>query len=107
MVKNISKNQSISKVIAYDIIKKPIVTEKSSLLSENNQIVFEVKLSASKLDIKKAVETLFSVKVKSVNTIRVKGKVKRFRGVIGKRAEIKKAIVSLTDGQSIDLNAGL
>ena len=107
MAKKIEKNENLGKLIAYDLIKRPIITEKSSLLSENNQIIFEVKVTASKPEIKKAIEALFSVKVKSINTIRVKGKVKRFRGIIGKRAEIKKAIVSLLDGQSIDINAGL
>tara|TARA_A100000164_G_scaffold81484_1_gene69108 strand:+ start:407 stop:730 length:324 start_codon:yes stop_codon:yes gene_type:complete len=106
MVKSFKKIDQVSKIFAYDLIKKPIVTEKSSLLSENNQVIFEVKVTATKLEIKKAIESLYSVKVKAVNTIRVKGKVKRFRGIVGKRAEIKKAIVSLADGQSIDINAG-
>ena len=106
MVKVLKKIDQVSKVFAYDLIKKPIVTEKSSLLSENNQVIFEVKVTATKLEIKKAIESIYSVKVKAVNTIRVKGKVKRFRGIVGKRAEIKKAIISLADGQSIDINAG-
>ena len=106
MVKSFKKIDQVSKIFAYDLIKKPIVTEKSSLLSENNQVIFEVKVTATKLEIKKAIESIYSVKVKAVNTIRVKGKVKRFRGIVGKRAEIKKAIVSLADGQSIDINAG-
>ena len=106
MVKSFKKIDQVSKIFAYDLIKKPIVTEKSSLLSENNQVIFEVKVTATKLEIKKAIESLYSVKVKAVNTLRVKGKVKRFRGIVGKRAEIKKAIVSLADGQSIDINAG-
>ena len=106
MVKSFKKIDQVSKIFAYDLIKKPIVTEKSSLLSENNQVIFEVKVTATKLEIKKAIESLYSVKVKAVNTIRVKGKVKRFRGIVGKRAEIKKAIISLADGQSIDINAG-
>ena len=106
MAKAIKKIDDITKVFAYDLIKKPIITEKSSLLSENNQVIFQVKVTATKLEIKKAIEKIYSVKVKAVNTIRVKGKVKKFRGIIGKRAEIKKAIVSLADGQSIDINAG-
>ena len=106
MANAIKKIDDITKVFAYDLIKKPIITEKSSLLSENNQVIFQVKVTATKLEIKKAIEKIYSVKVKAVNTIRVKGKVKKFRGIIGKRAEIKKAIVSLADGQSIDINAG-
>ncbi len=106
MVKVLKKIDQVSKIFAYDLIKKPIVTEKSSLLSENNQVIFEVKVTATKFEIKKAIESIYSVKVKAVNTIRVKGKVKRFRGIVGKRAEIKKAIISLADGQSIDINAG-
>jgi large subunit ribosomal protein L23 len=91
----------------YDIIRRPAVTEKSTLASEHNQIVFDVAIDASKTDIKAAVEALFSVKVKAVNTLIRKGKVKRFRGQLGVRNDVKKAVVTLVDGQSIDISTGL
>lgn len=91
----------------YDIIRRPAVTEKSTLASEHNQIVFDVAIDATKTDIKAAVEALFSVKVKAVNTLVRKGKVKRFRGQLGVRNDVKKAIVTLVDGQSIDISTGL
>lgn len=91
----------------YDTILTPIITEKSTILSEYNQVVFEVPLSASKVDIKDAVETLFKVKVTAVNTLRQKGKTKRFRGIPGRRKDIKKAIVTLKDGDTIDIATGL
>lgn len=91
----------------YDIIRSPAITEKATLLSEANQVVFNVALGASKPEIKKAVEELFSVKVKAVNTIVRKGKIKRFRGIRGQQSDVKKAIVTLEDGQSIDVTTGL
>ena len=91
----------------YDIIRSPAITEKATLLSEANQVVFNVALGASKPEIKKAVEELFSVKVKAVNTIVRKGKNKRFRGIRGQQSDVKKAIVTLEDGQSIDVTASL
>ena len=91
----------------YDIIRNPVVTEKSTIASEVNQVVFDVAIDATKPQIKKAVEELFSVKVKAVNTNVRKGKVKRFRGIIGRRKDVKKAIVTLVDGQSIDIATGL
>ncbi len=91
----------------YDTIIAPIITEKATLLSDQNKIVFKVPLSATKDDVKAAIEALFKVKVVSVNTIRVKGKTKRFRGVEGKRSDLKKAIVTLAAGQSIDVTTGL
>ncbi len=91
----------------YDIILGPLVTEKSTLGSEHNQVTFKVSLDASKPEIKKAVESLFEVKVKQVNTIRMKGKVKRFKGHLGKRSNWKKAIVSLADGETIDMMTGV
>ncbi len=91
----------------YDIIRSPAITEKATLLSEANQVVFNVALGASKPEIKKAVEELFSVKVKAVNTIVRKGKIKRFRGMRGQQSDVKKAIVTLEDGQSIDVTTGL
>jgi large subunit ribosomal protein L23 len=91
----------------YDIIRSPAITEKATLLSEANQVVFNVAGTASKPEIKKAVEELFSVKVKAVNTLNRKGKVKRFRGIRGRQVDVKKAIVTLEDGQSIDVTTGL
>ena len=91
----------------YDIILGPLVTEKSTNGSEHNQVTFKVSLDASKPEIKKAVESLFEVKVKQVNTIRMKGKVKRFKGHLGKRSNWKKAIVSLADGETIDMMTGV
>ncbi len=97
----------MSKFSNYDIIRAPVVTEKSTLASEHGQIVFDVAIDASKSDIKAAVEGLFSVKVKSVNTLVRKGKTKRFRNVAGVRNDVKKAIVTLVDGQSIDISTGV
>lgn len=91
----------------YDVIKSPVITEKATLGSENNQVTFKVAIDATKPDIKAAVEALFGVKVKKVNTLRQEGKVKRFRGVIGKRAEYKKAMVTLVEGHSIDVTTGV
>lgn len=92
---------------AYDIIRNPVVTEKSTYASENNQVVFDVANDASKPEIKAAVEALFSVKVTAVNTLVRKGKVKRFRNQLGTRKSVKKAIVTLAEGQSIDISTGL
>mgnify|MGYP001828033235 CR=1 FL=1 len=91
----------------YDVIVSPAITEKTTLVSENNQVVFKVARDASKPEIKAAVEALFNVKVKAVNTLIRKGKVKRFRGVKGRQSNVKKAIVTLVDGQSIDVATGL
>ena len=92
---------------AYQVILKPLVTEKSTHLSEFNKVVFSVPVNATKLEIKTSVEKIFSVKVKAVNTILLKGKVKRFKGVLGKRSNTKKAIVTLAPGDTIDLSAGV
>lgn len=91
----------------YDIVISPVVTEKSTMLSEHNQVVFKVARKATKPEIKAAVEALFSVKVEAVNTLVRKGKMKRFKGVIGRQSDIKKAVVTLADGQSIDFSAGI
>ncbi|CBI76616.1 50S ribosomal protein L23 [Bartonella clarridgeiae 73] len=91
----------------YDIILSPVVTEKSTMLSEYGQVVFNVAQKATKSEIKAAVEALFSVKVKTVNTIIRKGKMKRFKGIVGRQSDVKKAIVTLVEGQSIDLSTGL
>lgn len=91
----------------YDVIRKPVITEKSTLMSEQNKVVFQVANDAAKPEIKAAVEALFKVKVTNVNTLNTKGKVKFFRGRKGKRVDVKKAIVTLTEGQSIDVTTGL
>jgi large subunit ribosomal protein L23 len=91
----------------YDVIRAPLVTEKSTLVSENNQVMFKVAMNASKPDIKEAVERLFNVKVLAVNTLVRKGKVKRFRGVKGQQSDFKKAIVTLQEGQTIDITTRL
>ncbi|MEE9545275.1 MAG: 50S ribosomal protein L23 [Rhodospirillales bacterium] len=96
-----------SKERIYELIRSPIMTEKSTLLSEFNQVSFRVPLNASKPEIKAAVEELFKVNVTAVNTLRQKGKVKLFRGRRGKRVDIKKAIVTLAEGQSIDVTTGV
>ena len=97
----------ISQNKAYQVILKPLVTEKSSVLSEYNKMVFSVPINATKLEIKSSIEKIFSVKVKSVNTILLKGKIKRFKGVLGKRSNTKKAIVTLAPGNTIDLSVGV
>ena len=91
----------------YDVIVSPAITEKSTLASENNQVVFNVPGTATKPAIKAAVEALFGVKVKAVNTLVRKGKVKRFKGRVGRQSDQKKAIVTLVEGQSIDVSTGL
>lgn len=91
----------------YDIISSPVVTEKSTLGSEHGQVTFKVPLTATKPQVKQAIEALYDVKVKAVNTLILKGKTKRFKGVVGKRVDQKKAIVSLADGQMIDVGTGL
>ena len=91
----------------YDVLVGPLVTEKATLLSENGQIAFRVRLDATKAEIRKAVENLFDVKVTAVNTLRVKGKTKLFRGQRGRRSDYKKAIVTLAEGQNVDFLAGL
>jgi large subunit ribosomal protein L23 len=91
----------------YDVIVSPIITEKSTMASEANQVVFKVAKTATKPQIKAAIEQLFNVKVTGVNTLVRKGKVKRFRGTIGRQSDIKKAVVTLADGHSIDVATGL
>ena len=91
----------------YDVIRAPLVTEKSTMVSESNQVVFEVSMTATKPDIKEAVERLFNVKVRAVNTLIRKGKMKRFRGVKGRQSDFKKAIVTLEEGQTIDITTRL
>jgi large subunit ribosomal protein L23 len=91
----------------YDLILGPVITEKSTQASEHNQVTFRVRSEATKPQVKEAVEGLFGVKVKAVNTLNQKGKVKRFRGRIGKRSDVKKAIVTLVEGDSIDVTTGI
>ena len=91
----------------YDTIIAPVITEKSTLLSEQNKVVFRVAENATKDEIASAVEELFKVRVVKVNTLNVKGKTKRFRGIMGRRSDVKKAIVTLAEGQSIDITTGL
>lgn len=102
-----NKPAKVSSERMYEVIRRPVVTEKSTLGSEHNQVTFEVPLDASKLEIKAAVEQVFKVKVKAVNTLRHKGKTKRFRGQIGKRSDMKKAFVTLDEGHSIDVTTGI
>ena len=91
----------------YDVIRKPIITEKTTMASENGAVVFEVAIDSNKPRIKEAVESLFDVKVKAVNTTITKGKSKRFRGMLGKRRDVKKAYVTLEEGNTIDVTTGL
>ncbi|MGB3178437.1 MAG: 50S ribosomal protein L23 [Albidovulum sp.] len=91
----------------YDVIRKPIITEKATMASENGAVVFQVAIDANKPQIKEAVEALFGVKVKAVNTTITKGKTKRFRGRPGVRNDVKKAYVTLEDGNTIDVSTGL
>ena len=92
---------------SYDTILGPVITEKSTQGSEFNQVTFRVPLTATKPQIKAAVEDLFKVKVTGVNTLRTRGKVKQFRGRLGKRPDVKKAIVTLAEGDSIDVTTGV
>ena len=91
----------------YDVIVSPIITEKATRILENNQVIFKVAPDATKPQIKTAVEALFGVKVVGVNTVNIKGKRKVFKGIRGKRASIRKAMVTLAEGQSIDLSSGV
>jgi large subunit ribosomal protein L23 len=91
----------------YDTILAPVITEKATLLTEQNKVVFQVAKDATKDEIAAAVEELFKVRVIKVNTMITKGKTKRFRGILGKRSDVKKAIVTLQEGQTIDISTGL
>ncbi|VAV88730.1 LSU ribosomal protein L23p (L23Ae) [hydrothermal vent metagenome] len=97
----------MSKEKFYNTILSPVITEKATMASDSNQVVFNVAKTASKPEIKAAIEGLFDVEVKAVNTMVRKGKVKRFKGVIGRQIDVKKAIVTLKDGHSIDVTTGL
>jgi large subunit ribosomal protein L23 len=98
---------AVSRERMYDLILAPVITEKSTLGSEHNQVTFRVPLSATKPEIKAAVEGLFNVKVNAVNTLIAKGKQKRFRGIMGRRSDFKKAIVTLAEGHKIDVTTGI
>ncbi len=105
--KALVKNTVVSDVDAYDIVRSPVITEKATLNGQYNQVTFRVAVGATKPQIKQAVEKIFKVKVNAVNTLNQQGKAKRFRGIIGKRADYKKAVVSLAEGHSIDMSAGV
>lgn len=100
-------NKSKIDIALFDVISSPLVTEKSTQQSENNQVAFIVNKGATKPEIKKAVELAFSVKVDAVNTLILKGKQKRFRGRLGQQSDRKKAIVTLAKGQTIDIASGI
>jgi len=101
------KDAPVLKEAFYDIIQRPLITEKATAASEQNKVIFRVRADATKPQIKEAVEALFKVAVLSVNTINVQGKIKVFRGGLGQRKDFKKAIVTLAAGQSIDLASGI
>jgi len=110
----VSRFRVISRVVTtltrqqmYDIVRTPVITEKATNVSEHNQVIFRVPLTATKHQVKAAVEGLFNVKVTAVNTIRVRGKAKRFRGRVGRRSDYKKAVVTLGEGQRIDVTTGI
>jgi large subunit ribosomal protein L23 len=98
---------TVSNERKFEVLRRPLVTEKSTMASEHNQVAFEVAIDATKPEIKAAVEDLFKVKVKAVNTLRQHGKVKRFRGRLGRRSDVKKAYVTLEEGHSIDVTTGI
>ena len=97
----------VARAYHYDVIVSPIVTEKSTAASEHNKVMFNVHLDATKADVKSAIEALFNVKVAKVNTLRRLGKIKRFRNTTGKLSDTKKAIITLAEGQQIDLSSGV
>jgi large subunit ribosomal protein L23 len=101
------KATNLSREAMYTILRSPVITEKATMLTERNQVVFRVAIEATKPQIKVAIETLFGVKVTGVNTLIQKGKSKRFKGRPGVRSDVKKAYVQLAEGQSIDLTTGL
>lgn len=107
MSRYIAKDFQPSKERIFELIRRPLVTEKTTMISEYNQVAFEVPLDANKFEIRAAIEELFKVKVTAVNTIRQNGKVKRFRGRPGRRVDFKKAVVTLAEGESIDVSTGL
>ena len=107
MSETVKRKPVLSREAMYQIIRGPVITEKSTAISEHGQFVFRVSIDATKPEIKAAVEGLFGVKVEGINTLVHKGKTKRFRGRPGRRPDVKKAFVRLADGQSIDFTTGL
>lgn len=101
------KAPRLSRAAMYDLILTPVITEKATMASEHNQVVFKVAIDATKPQIKQAIEGVFGVSVKAVNTIVVKGKKKMFRGRPGRRSDFKKAVVTLAPGQTIDVTTGV
>ena len=106
-MKRHSMKTTVSTERMYELVRSPVVTEKSTLITENNQVTFRVANDATKPEIKAAIEKLFDVKVEKVNTLITKGKTKRFRGIKGRRNDEKKAIVTLAEGQQIDVSTGI
>ena len=106
MIKSKNTNKTVTAKM-YDTLVRPVITEKSMVSSEAGKVTFMVPLCASKDDVKAAVEAIFNVKVKKVNTVKQAGKVKRFRGYEGVRSDYKKAVITLADGQNIDVTAGI
>ena len=102
-----AKKQSQVDINHYDVVLAPVITEKSTMLSEHNAVVFKVANDATKPQIKEAVEALWDVKVTGVNTIVTKGKTKRWKGRPYTRSDVKKAVVTLADGQTIDITTGI
>lgn len=107
MSKKENKTPSVDLAKAYDVIQSPIITEKATLASQDRQFAFYVSTTASKTDIKEAIEAIFKVQVSAVNTLNVKGKTKKFKGFLGRRSDRKKAYVSLKEGHTIDIGASL
>lgn len=102
-----NKQVTVSKDRMYDLIKSPVITEKATMGSEHNQVTFRVPLEATKPEIKAAIEGVFNVKVTAVNTLIQKGKTKRFKGTPGRRSDVKKAVVTLAEGHTIDVTTGV
>jgi large subunit ribosomal protein L23 len=102
-----SAKTELTREAMYALVRQPVITEKSTAASEHNQVTFRVPLTATKREVKAAVEGLFNVKVSAVNTIRVEGKEKRFKGRLGERSDFKKAIVTLAEGSKIDVTTGI
>ena len=102
-----TKPATVSRARMYEVIRAPVITEKTTNGSEHNQVTFRVPLESTKPEIKAAVETIFKVKVKAVNTLRVQGKTKLWRGRPGKRNDYKKAVVTLVEGNTIDVTTGI
>lgn len=107
MTRLTAKTIKISTERMYEVVRRPVITEKATFISEHNQVTFRVPLDATKPEIQAAIEGLFKVKVEAVNTLRHKGKLKRFRGRLGRQSDTKKAIITLAEGHSIDVTTGV